>query len=65
MVAVIPPDRGYSIVTRRLIYTAITRARKLCVIVSTREALNRRVREPDYEVDHRRTLQQRLLEGGL
>jgi exodeoxyribonuclease V alpha subunit len=40
-VLVILPDATSPLLTRELLYTAVTRARKRCVIVGTREALKR------------------------
>jgi exodeoxyribonuclease V alpha subunit len=43
-VVVLLPDLGSALLTRELLYTAVTRARKRCTLVGTRAAVEQAIR---------------------
>lgn len=59
-VFVILPDAGSPLLTRELLYTAVTRARRRCVISATREAVRAAVARP---VERRSGLAEAILEA--
>lgn len=62
-VVVIPLTMSHAVMLRRnLLYTAVTRARQLCIIVGSRQALERAVRTEDAAVRNTR-LEERMQEA--